>query len=354
MKTQSIDILLRTLVIKKASDLHLQAGSPPVFRVHGELGFSNLEVLANEDIEKYVTSMMNEDQRNKFTKEHHIDLSYSVPGVARFRVNVFRQRGNVGAAMRVIPLEIPTIDQLGLPPIVKDLANKPNGLVLVTGPTGSGKSTTLAAIIDYINSTRKAHIITIEDPLEFLHSNKLSLVNQRELGLDTESFSLALRDCLREDPDVILVGEMRDLDTISNAITAAETGHLVFATLHTNSAAQTIDRMVDVFPAYQQAQVRTQLATTLQAVVAQTLLKKKDGSGRVAGLEIMVVNVAIKNLIKDGKTNQIENAIQMGSKEGMQLFKDSLKGLYQQGIIAVDEAARCLPDAKTLVDALKT
>jgi len=278
----NIDTLLRTLVIKKASDLHLQAGSRPIFRVHGELVFSDLAVLSSDDIERFVYSIMDKDKQERFKRTNHIDLAYSLSGIARFRVNVFRQRGCVGAVMRVIPFEISTLDELGLPPIVKELASKPNGLVLVTGPTGSGKSTTLAAIIDYINTNREAHIITIEDPIEFLHTNKCCVINQRELGTDTESFAVALRDALREDPDVILVGEMRDLETISNAITAAETGHIVFATLHTNNAAQTVDRIIDVFPTHQQPQIRTQLSATLRGVIAQILLRKKDGSGRGA------------------------------------------------------------------------
>ena len=348
MKTQNIDILLRALVIRKASDLHLQAGSPPVFRVHGDLCFSDLEPLSNEDIENYIYAVMNESQKQKLEKGQHIDLSYAVAGVARFRVNVFRQRGSLGAAMRVIPLNIPSMESLGLPPVMKSLALKPNGLILLTGPTGVGKSTTLAALIDYINSTRKGHIITIEDPLEFLHSNRSCMVNQREVGVDVEGFSSALRDALREDPDVILVGEMRDLETISNAITAAETGHLVFATLHTNSAAQTIDRIVDVFPAHQQNQIRTQLAATLRAVIAQVLLRRKDGSGRVAAFEIMLNNMAVRNLIKEGKSNQIENAIQTGKQDSMQTMADSIKVLLKQGLISLEEAMLNIADPKLL------
>jgi twitching motility protein PilT len=273
-----------------------------------------------------------------FKKTSRIDMSYSLENVGRFRINVFKQRGNVGAAMRVIPFEISTMEELGLPPVVKDLAQKPNGLNLITGPTGSGKTTTLAAIIDFINTNRKGHIITIEDPVEFLHSNKSCMVNQRELGLDTESFAGALRDALREDPDVILVGEMRDLETISNAVTAAETGHLVFATLHTNNAAQTVNRVIDVFPAHQQPQIRTQLATTLRSVITQTLLRKKDGSGRVAAFEVMVDTPAIKNLIKESKAHQIHSAIQTGRQAGMQLMDDSLMALCEKGLISPEEA----------------
>ena len=344
----NIDILLRTLVVKKASDLHLQADSPPIFRVNGELSFSDLDPLSPKDIEKYVYSIMTQQQRDVFEKTHRFDFSYSVPGIGRFRANAYRQRGCVGAVMRFIPFEIPAIDDLGLPPIVKELAKKPNGLVLITGPTGSGKSTTLAAIIDHINTFLKGHIITIEDPIEFLHRNKLCEINQREVGEDTESFAAALKDALREDPNVILVGELRDLDTISNAITAAETGHLVFATLHTNDAAQTVDRIVDVFPPHQQPQVRIQLSATLRAVIAQTLLRKKDGSGRVAAFEIMLANTAIKALIKDGKTNQIYTSIQTGRQEGMQLMEYALQTLCKNGIVSKEEAMSKANDPKAL------
>lgn len=357
MKTD-IDTLLRTLVIKKASDLHLQAGSPPIFRIHGELEVTDLAPLTSKEIEeRFVNTIMDEEQKEKFKEEHHIDLSYAVPGVSRFRVNVFKQRGNVGAVMRVIPFEIPTLDELGLPPVIEDLAANPHGIILVTGPTGSGKSTTLAAIVDYINTQRKAHIITIEDPIEFAFTNKSCLINQRELGKDTNSFADALRDALREDPDVILVGEMRDLDTISNAITAAETGHLVFATLHTNDAAQTVDRIIDVFPPFQQEQIRTQLASTIRGVVCQTLLRKKDGSGRVAAFEIMITTTAIRNLIKTGNTHQIYSAIQTGRREGMQLLTQSLKELCRKGLVSVEEAMSKASDPKAFKqeqDALET
>jgi twitching motility protein PilT len=344
----NIDILLRTLVVKKASDLHLQADSPPIFRVNGELAFSDLGVLSPKDIEKYIYSIMSQQQRDVFEKTRRFDFSYSVQGIGRFRVNAYRQRGFVGAVMRFIPFEIPAIDDLGLPPVVKELAKKPNGLVLVTGPTGSGKSTTLAAIIDHINTFLKGHIITIEDPIEFLHRNKLCEINQREVGEDTESFAAALKDALREDPNVILVGEMRDLDTISNAITAAETGHLVFATLHTNDAAQAVDRIVDVFPPHQQPQVRTQLSSTLRAVIAQTLLRKKDGSGRVAAFEVMLASTAIKSLIKDGKTSQIYTSIQTGRQEGMQLMEYALETLCKNGIVSREEAMSKANDPKSL------
>jgi len=349
----NIDILLRTLVIKKSSDLHFQAGSPPIFRVNGELSFSDLSPLSSKDIEKYMDSIMTKEQKEEFNRSHRFDFSYSVPGIARFRVNVYQQRGCVGAVMRCIPFEIPTMEELGLPPIIKELATKPNGLILVTGPTGSGKSTTLAAIIGYINSNMRGHIITIEAPLEFIHQNKLCEINQREVGIDTDSFAAALRDTLREDPNVILVGEIRDLDTISNAITAAETGHLVFATLHTNDAAQTVDRMIDVFPPHQQPQIRTQLASSLKAVIAQKLLRKKDGSGRIAAFEIMVANSAIKHLIKEGNTHQIYSSIQTGRQEGMQAMEQSLKDLYQAGLISLEEAMHKANDPKALELVLK-
>lgn len=302
---------------------------------------------------EYVHSISREEHRKRLTEFNHVDISYDLPGVARFRVNIFRQRGHLGLAMRAIPIEVPTVQELDLPPVVVELATKPNGLILVTGPTGSGKTTTLAAIIDFINTNRKAHIITIEDPIEFLHGNKSCMINQREVGLDTPSFSAALRDSLREDPDVILVGEMRDLDTISNAITAAETGHLVFSTLHTNDVAQSVDRIIDVFPPHQQPQIRTQLAASLQGIVAQTLLKKKDGSGRVAAFETLIANSAIKNLIKEGKTNQIYNVVQTSRHENMQLMQDSLKNLYKKGTITLEEAMKNVSNVKAFEQLVK-
>jgi len=354
MKSSHIDSLLRALVIKKGSDLHLQVDTRPVFRIHGELVFTDLEPVTKAEMEEYVRSIVSGDQKKRLEETFHVDVSYDLAGVARFRVNIFKQRGQWGLAMRAIPFEVPTIADLDLPPVVTELAAKPNGLVLVTGPTGSGKTTTLAAIIDHINKTRKAHIITIEDPLEFMHTNKSCVVNQREVGLDTVSFSSALRDGLREDPDVILVGEMRDLDTISNAITAAETGHLVFSTLHTNDVAQSVDRIIDVFPPHQQPQIRIQLAASLQGIVAQTLLRKKDGSGRIAAFEIMVATSAIKNLIKEGKTNQIYNVVQTSRQDNMQLMQESLKTLYKKGIVTFDEAIRCVSNPKAFEQLVKS
>ncbi|MCX6348233.1 MAG: type IV pilus twitching motility protein PilT [Candidatus Aureabacteria bacterium] len=345
MKTD-IDTLLRTMVIKKASDLHLQAGRPPIFRIHGDLTTTDLAPLSSEEIEeRFVNSIMDDAQKERFRKECHLDLAYSVPGIARFRVNVFRQRGCVGAVMRVIPHVIPTFEELGLPKVINDFAAKPHGLILVTGPTGSGKSTTLAAIIDRINQTERCHIITIEDPIEFLFASKSCLINQRELGRDTKSFGDALRDALREDPDVILVGEMRDLETISNAITAAETGHLVFATLHTNDAAQTVDRIIDVFPPHQQEQIRTQLASTLVGIIAQTLLKRSDRPGRVAAFEILVATTAVRNLIKSGKTHQIYSVLQTGRGEGMQTITHAMLGLIRKGVVSKEEAMSKVTDA---------
>lgn len=346
-----IDTLLRTLVIKGASDLHLQADSPPFLRIHGEITLSNLERLSSEDIEKLVYSIMDEEQKQKFKKNHQLCLSYSMPEICRFRINVFRQRGSIGAAIRVIPLQIPTIDELELPPIVKELISPPQGLVLVTGPAGSGKTTTLAAMIDYINTTRRAHIMTIEDPIEFFHSNKSCLVNQRCLDVDAESFAIALKDVLREDPDVILVGEMRDLETISWVIAAAEAGHLVFTTLHTSDAVETVDRIVNAFPPDppdQRSEIRRQLSLILRGVIYQTLLRKKDGSGRVAAFEIMLVNSTISKLIKEDKIDQIYSAIQTSDKVGEQLLGQSLKDLCQKGIISLEEAKNKARDPKAL------
>ncbi|WP_333870592.1 type IV pilus twitching motility protein PilT [Desulforamulus putei] len=333
-----------------ASDIHITVGSPPVFRINGSLQtLDTLDTLAGSDIPKnnltpsetmeMSKEIMDEGQFEKFLQWGELDFSYSIGGLGRFRVNVFKQRGSVALAIRIIRTQIPTVRELGLPEVISNLAKKPRGLVLVTGPTGSGKSTTLAAMIDQINSETSSHIITLEDPIEYLHFHKKSIVNQREIGQDSTSFSKALRAAMREDPDVILVGEMRDLETISTAITAAETGHLVLATLHTTSAAQTIDRIIDVFPPHQQQQVRIQLSNTLQGVICQQLLPRIDGAGRVAALEIMVVTPAIRNLIREGKTHQIISQIQTGAKFGMQTLDMALRNLIQKGIISA-EAAR--------------
>lgn len=334
-----------------ASDVHLSAGSPPAFRLHGELlplgapewrEKYNLDtgpgkILNRYDTEKLCREIMSEEQYEKFTRAGEYDFSFSLPGAGRFRVNVFKQRGSVAMAARLISSRIYSFKELGLPETLTELARKSRGLVLVTGPTGSGKSTTLASMIDVINSNYRRHIITLEDPIEFMHANKKSIINQREIGNDSRSFASALRAALREDPDVILVGEMRDPETIGIAITAAETGHLVLATLHTSGATQTIDRIIDVFPPHQQQQVRVQLADTLRGIVAQQLIPRADRPGRVAAVEIMTVTPAISNLIREGKTHQIVSHIQTGARFGMQTLDMALHRLYKNNIISEEE-----------------
>jgi twitching motility protein PilT len=326
--------LLLDVIARRASDLHLTAGAPPMVRVRGRLtGLEGYPTLSTTDTREIVYSILTNDQRQKFENDWQLDFAYSVPGHARFRVNAFMQRGAIGAAFRLIPAEIVSIEDLGLPAVVHEFTRRPRGFVLVTGPTGSGKSTSLAAMIDAINATREEHIMTVEDPIEFLHSHKKCIVNQRELGADAQSFELALKGALRQDPDVILVGEMRDLETISTALTAAETGHLVFATLHTQSAPQTIDRIIDVFPAHQQDQVRMQLSVALQGVMTQQLLPTADGSARVAACEVLVPTPAVRNLIREGKTHQIPSAMQTGSGVGMQTMDAALATLVRAGTI---------------------
>jgi twitching motility protein PilT len=315
------------------SDLHLSAGSPPLMRLHGLLTTIEAEPLSRDVVHRMVYEILNDDQRRLFEEHRDLDFAIEVGDVARFRVNVFNQRNGEGAVFRVIPTQIRTFQELGLPEVVQTLALRENGLVLVTGPTGSGKSTTLAAMIDLVNSTQKKHIITLEDPIEFVHRSKNCLVNQREIGAHTKTFAAALRAALREDPDVILVGEMRDLETISLALTAAETGHLVFGTLHTKSAPKTVDRIIDAFPPAQQQQIRVQLAEALQGVISQILLPTKDRKGRVAALEIMVATVAIRNLIREGKTHQMPSSIQTGTQAGMQSLEQALRTLVMQGRI---------------------
>jgi twitching motility protein PilT len=313
------------------SDLHLSAGSAPLMRLHGQLTAIEADVLSRDQVHRMVYEILNDDQRRVFEEQRDLDFAIEIGEHARFRVNVFNQRNGEGAVFRVIPTQIRSFQELGLPDVMQTLALRENGLVLVTGPTGSGKSTTLAAMIDLVNSSQKKHIITLEDPIEFVHRSKGCLVNQREIGSHTKSFASALRAALREDPDVILVGEMRDLETISLALTAAETGHLVFATLHTKSAPKTVDRVIDAFPPAQQQQVRVQLAEALQGVISQVLLPTKDRKGRVAALEIMVATVAIRNLIREGKTHQMPSSIQTGTQVGMQSLEQALRNLVMQG-----------------------
>ncbi|MEN6413513.1 MAG: type IV pilus twitching motility protein PilT [Veillonellales bacterium] len=330
--------LLREAVERKASDLHITVGVPPVLRLNGNLIHLDYPKLLVDDTEALLEEITTEEQRHRFQAQGELDFSFAITGLSRFRVNAFKQRGSVAIVTRVVSETVPTLDQLGHPEVLKTLARKSRGLVLVTGPTGSGKSTTLAAMIHLINQERDCHIITLEDPIEYLHRHNRSIVNQREIHADTQSFANALRAALREDPDVILVGEMRDAETIGTAITAAETGHLVLTTLHTGDAAQTIDRIIDVFPPYQQQQIRLQLSMTLQGIVAQQLLPRLDGTGRVASMEILVATPAIRNLIREGKSHQIPSVIQTGAKFGMQAMDNSLRDLYRRGLVSQEEA----------------
>jgi twitching motility protein PilT len=326
--------LLSEAAEKGVSDLHLSAGEPPLFRLDGDLGRGEGGPLTPEQVSELVYSIMSVDQRRQFEADHEVDFSCELPKQGRFRVNVFVQSRGPGAVLRTIPTEVPTLESLGMPPILKELCERERGLVVVTGPTGSGKSTTLAAMINEINETWDAHILTIEDPIEFVHRPKRCLINQREVGPHTNSFSHALRSALREDPDVILIGEMRDLETISLALTAAETGHLVFGTLHTSSAPKTVDRIIDVFPGDQQSQIRTMLSESLEAVVAQTLLKKKGG-GRIAANEILIGVPAVRNLIREGKLHQIPSTMQTGQRVGMQTLDHAIADLAKRGLIEV-------------------
>ncbi len=337
--TIDLDELLKTLVERGGSDLHLTTGIPPAIRVNGELThLDEYPVLESDELQKMLYAIMTQKQREAFENELELDMSYSILDVARFRVNIFMQRDSIGSVMRVIPFEILPLETLGIPEQVANFAYLPRGFVLVTGPTGSGKSTTLASLVDLANRNRAAHIMTVEDPIEFLHTHKRSVVNQREVGTDTHGFTQALKHVLRQDPDVILVGEMRDLETIQIALTAAETGHLVFGTLHTQDAPQSIDRIIDVFPPHQQEQIRVMLAGALKGVVCQTLVKTADGKGRTAAVEIMVANSGIRNLIREGKTHQIYSAIQAGAKDGMVAMDQSLALLVKAGKITYDAA----------------
>ncbi|MCA9331730.1 type IV pilus twitching motility protein PilT [Candidatus Saccharibacteria bacterium] len=343
-----IEILLEEVIKKKASDLHIQVGLPPMLRVDGQLlAISGTETLTEETVEALIFAILDEDQKQILLKDKEFDFSFAFGDLGRFRVNAFHERGNLAAALRLIPNEILTIEQLGLPQTVNKFAEYPRGLVLVTGPTGSGKSTTLAALLHKINMERATHVVTIEDPIEFTHTSQKSVIVQREVHYDTYSFSAALRSSLRQDPDVVLIGEMRDLETIAAAITIAETGHLVFATLHTNSAAQSIDRMIDVFPPHQQPQVRSQLANILMAICAQRLVPA-IGGGRIAAAEIMVATPAVRNIIREGKSHQLEAVIQTGAEFGMQSMDRTLATLIHNGTITYDEARMVAVDIDEL------
>jgi twitching motility protein PilT len=330
--------LLVLCIKKRASDLHLTENEPPILRIDGRLHRTDLPVLNRDALKKMIYGVLTDSQKEMFERDLELDFSLALPGLDRFRVNVHLQKGSVEAAFRRIPLEIPSIEQLGLPPVVMDLGRKPNGLVLITGPTGVGKTTTLAATIDMINNERECMMMTIEDPIEFIHTNKKAVIKQREVYSDTHSFADALRHCLRQDPNIIVVGEMRDLETISTTLTAAETGHLVFATLHTPDAPQTIERIIDVFPPYQQAQVKLQLADCLQGVVSQLLVPHASGQGRVLVTEIMVATPGIRNLIREQEIEQIPTLMQTGSQFGMRTMDKNLKEFYQKGLITLDAA----------------
>jgi len=336
---ESIYDLLKSMVDKGASDLHITTGSPPQVRVRGQLYPLDVPVMDPKTTRELLYSILTESQKHKFEEEQELDLSFGIKGVARFRANIFIQRGALAGVFRMIPYEILALDTLGLPPVVMKLTSLPRGLILVTGPTGCGKSTTLAAFLDKINTERHDHIVTIEDPIEFVHKHKGCLVNQREIGADTKSFVNALKYILRQDPDVVFIGEMRDLETMQAALTISETGHLVFATLHTNSAVQTANRIVDAFPAHQQSQIRAQLAFVLEAVIAQQLIPRQDGKGRVMSSEVMISTPAIRNLIREDKIHQIYSQMQVGqTKHGMQTMNQSLLNLYMRKLVSLDDA----------------
>jgi twitching motility protein PilT len=348
-----LDDILHTAVENHASDIHLEAGMPPILRIHKQLIPIQTEPLTGETIKDMVYSMMKDKQKQEIEKNLECDFSYGVKGLARFRVNAYFQRGTMAVALRAIPFQIPSLDYLGVPHVAHKLIREERGLILVTGPTGHGKSTTLAAMVDEINTNYAKHIITIEDPIEYLFTNKQSLIAQREVGGDTMSFPNALRSALREDPDILLVGEMRDLETIATALTAAETGHLVFATLHTNSAAQSIDRIVDVFPPYQQAQIRTQLSAVLLAVFSQQLIPRSDEKGLVLASEVLITNPAVRNLIRDNKTFQIPSLMQTSEKEGMQTMEMALRNLVRNGDITEEQALSYAFDKNNLNSLLR-
>lgn len=345
--------LLRMLIDRDGSDLHLAVDNPPAARVHGGIVHFGNAPLTSEDTERLMKSIASVDNQQELQEVGGADFGFAFEEIARFRVSVFKQRGNIGLVLRIIPRKIATMDELGLPKSLQTVINQPRGMILVTGPTGSGKSTSLAAMIDWLNSEYDHHIITIEDPIEFFHNHKKSIITQREVGVDVPSFSEALRRALRQDPDIILVGEMRDLETIEAAVTAAETGHLVFGTLHTTGAVRTIDRLVDAFPANQQEQIRTQLAGNLRAVISQSLLKRKEGVGRVAAFEVMISTPAIQNLIRDNKSYRITSAIQTGHKYGMNLLDEHLVALYKKGIVSLEEILGKAQDASGLEETVK-
>jgi twitching motility protein PilT len=345
----TIEELVQQLVERGGSDLHISAGAPPMIRIHGKLVSTEQEVLDGEMTQKLVYSILDNEQILKFEKEWELDMAFGISGLGRFRSNIFYQRGTVGAVLRSVPFEIKNMAELGLPQeICEELCNRPKGLLLVTGSTGSGKSTTLAAMIEFINRTRNGHIMIVEDPIEFVHRNKSCLVNQREVGSDTHGFHESLRTVLRQDPDVIMVGEMRDQETIAAALTIAETGHLTFATLHTNDVVQTINRIVDVFPSHQQAQIRTQLSFTLQAVFCQQLVPRADGQGRAMAAEIMIANQAVRALIRENKAHQLTSIIQTGGKFGMKTMNQALFDLYRQHLVTYDEALSRTTDPEDL------
>ncbi|MFH1259402.1 MAG: type IV pilus twitching motility protein PilT [Elusimicrobiota bacterium] len=344
----NINDLLILMVEKNASDLHLTVGAPPMLRIDGEIIPTSFERLSSDVCQRIIYSLLTDTQKERFEANNELDLSFGIKGIGRIRMNVFRQRGSVGAALRAIPSKISSFTELGLPAAIHEIVKLPKGLVLFTGPTGSGKTTTLATIIDYINEHRQAHIVTIEDPIEYIHIHKKSIINQREIGTDTNSFPAALKHILRQDPDVILVGEMRDLETISGAMTIAETGHLVFATLHTTDAPSAINRIIDVFTPHQQSQIRSQLSFVLQAVICQQLLLRAAGTGRVLAAEVMMVTPAVRNLIRDQKTEQIYLSMQTGGKFGMQTMNAALYELYIRKQITFQEALASTTDQDDL------
>jgi twitching motility protein PilT len=349
----SLRVLLQEMIQKGASDLHITVGNRPKLRVDGDLVNSQAnQVLGPKDTLQLAYSILTESQKKRFETEDELDFSFGVQNLSRFRGNVYKQRGCVAMAIRQIPYDIVSIEKLGLPPILNELARRPRGLILVTGPTGSGKSTTLAAMVDKINRERKSHIITIEDPIEFIHRHNSCMVNQREIGADTQSFSAALKYALRQDPDIILVGEMRDLETIGAALTIAETGHLVLATLHTNSAAESINRMIDAFPSHQQGQIRAQLAFVLEGVITQTLLPRAKRRGRIAAAEVMICTPAIRSVIRDDKIHQIYSLMQAGKKHGMQTMNDALASLYMRGEATLEEVLKRSSDPTELLRAV--